>query len=165
MLKKINILLFLSVFGLALVMPLMGEVLNLNVSNEVFASPSTNPFTPATGTESGAINLNDSADEDGVKSIVDTMFMFAQTISGIIFGVAVLMIVWAGFKYATSQGDTKVTEQAKMQIITAGIGIGIALFSLVIVQIFGNVMGVNRTEAPAEEEVVTYIEVSETDIV
>lgn len=82
-------------------------------------------------------------DDSAVGTIVGTMYKFATYISGIIFGVSVLMIVWAGFKYATSQGETKVTEQAKMQIITAGIGIGVALFAMIIVKVFAEIYGVN----------------------
>lgn len=76
------------------------------------------------------------------NTIVGTMYKFAKVISSLIFGVAVIMIGWAGFKYATSQGDTKVTEQAKMQIITAGIGIGVALFAIIIVKLFASVYSV-----------------------
>lgn len=78
-------------------------------------------------------------DDSAIATIVGTMYTFATYISGIIFGVSVLMIVWAGFKYATSQGETKVTEQAKMQIITAGIGIGVALFAMIIVKVFAEI--------------------------
>ena len=80
-------------------------------------------------------------DGTAIGSIVNTMYTFAKYISGLIFGVAVIMIVWAGFKYATSQGETKVTEQAKMQIITAGIGIGVALLAMIITKVFVEIFG------------------------
>ncbi|MFP3725717.1 hypothetical protein U8V72_10995 [Priestia filamentosa] len=107
---------------------------------------------------SGAGNVpfpNDTAVKDNLQtktgdkngtalaSIVSTMYKFGNYLAGLIFGVSVIVIVWAGFKYATSQGESKVTEQAKMQIITAGIGIGIALLAMVIVKIFAEIYNVN----------------------
>lgn len=77
----------------------------------------------------------------GVKDINDRIYGVAMVLAGIVLGFAVLMIVYAGFKYATSQGDPKVTEQAKMQIISAAIGIGIAMLAFVIVNVFKNIMG------------------------
>ena len=81
-------------------------------------------------------------DGSAVGNLVSTMYTFGQTLAGLIFGVSVIVIVWAGFKYATSQGDTKTTEQAKMQIITAGIGIGVALLAMVIVKVFAEIYDV-----------------------
>lgn len=84
--------------------------------------------------QDGSINPNCTTDE--VKTINDKIYKFASIISGIVLGIGVLMIVYAGFKYATSQGDPKTTEQAKMQIIAAGIGIGISMLAFVILNIF-----------------------------
>jgi TRAP-type C4-dicarboxylate transport system permease small subunit len=70
------------------------------------------------------------------KIINEKIYKFAGMIAGVVLGVAVIVIVYAGFKYATSQGDPKVTEQAKMQIVSAGVGIGIAMLAFVILNIF-----------------------------
>lgn len=80
-------------------------------------------------------------DCDGVKEVNERVYAVAQLLAGIVLGFAVLMIVYAGFKYATSQGDPKVNEQAKMQIISAAIGIGIAMLGFVIVNVFKSIMG------------------------
>jgi heme/copper-type cytochrome/quinol oxidase subunit 2 len=77
---------------------------------------------------------------EGVDDINQRIFGFAKVVAGIVLGFAVLMIVYAGFKYTTSQGDPKVTEQAKMQIVSAGIGIGIAMLAFIIVKVFENLM-------------------------
>jgi len=77
---------------------------------------------------------------DDINTLNDRIYGMAKVIAGIVLGFAVLMIVYAGFKYTTSQGDPKVTEQAKMQIISAGIGIGIAMLAFVIVKIFEGLM-------------------------
>jgi heme/copper-type cytochrome/quinol oxidase subunit 2 len=70
------------------------------------------------------------------STITGKMFLFAQIVAGIVLGVAVIMIAYAGFKYVTSQGDPKATEQAKMQVVAAGIGIGIAMLSFIILNLF-----------------------------
>lgn len=112
-------------------------------SNTVFADSSSVPYKDDTSVKQ---DLQTTTDNDGtaLASIVATMYKFGNYLAGLIFGVSVIVIVWAGFKYATSQGDTKTTEQAKMQIITAGIGIGIALLAMVIVKIFAEIYSVGE---------------------
>lgn len=94
----------------------------------------------AGGNEGAALSPGDLKKCDGVKDLNDRIFGFAKVVAGIVLGFAVLMIVYAGFKYTTSQGDPKVTEQAKMQIVSAGIGIGIAMLAFIIVKVFENLM-------------------------
>lgn len=79
--------------------------------------------------------------DNSVKFINSKIYNFAATIAGIVLGVAVVMITYAGFKYATSQGDPKQTETAKMQIIAAGIGIFIVMLAFVILNMFKTVIG------------------------
>jgi len=112
-------------------------------SNTVFADSTSVPYKDDTSVKQ---ELQTTTDNDGtaLASIVATMYKFGNYLAGLIFGVSVIVIVWAGFKYATSQGDTKTTEQAKMQIITAGIGIGIALLAMVIVKIFAEIYSVGE---------------------
>ena len=86
-----------------------------------------------------------SCNNGDVGTINEKIYTFVTIISGLVFGVAILMIVYAGFKYATSQGEAKVTEQAKMQIVAAGIGIGISLLSFVLLNIFKTVLGGSST--------------------
>jgi heme/copper-type cytochrome/quinol oxidase subunit 2 len=96
--------------------------------------------TCGAGGSTTVVKPNDVKNCDGVKDINDRIFGFAKVVAGIVLGFAVLMIVYAGFKYTTSQGDPKVTEQAKMQIVSAGIGIGIAMLAFIIVKVFENLM-------------------------
>jgi len=60
----------------------------------------------------------------------------AQVLGGFVLGLSVLIIIYAGFKYVTSMGDPRVTEQAKMQIVYSGIGIFLAMSSTIMVKIF-----------------------------
>lgn len=109
-----------------------------HADSTVFADKGAMPYE-----KSAKSDLQIKTDDDSaVGSLVSTMYTFGQTLAGLIFGVSVIVIVWAGFKYATSQGDTKTTEQAKMQIITAGIGIGVALLAMVIVKVFAEIYDV-----------------------
>lgn len=121
------------------------------VDTTVFAAATDVPYHNDTAVKT---NLQTKTDNDGtaLASIVSTMYKFGNYLAGLIFGVSVIVIVWAGFKYATSQGDTKTTEQAKMQIITAGIGIGIALLAMVIVKIFAEIYDVGGATATATKK-------------
>lgn len=78
---------------------------------------------------------------DDIKTLNDKIYMFAYVIGGLVLGVGVFMIVYAGFKYATSQGDPKQTETAKMQIIAAGIGIFIVMLAFIILRVFTGAVG------------------------
>jgi len=116
------------------------------VDTTVFAAAGDVPYI---GDNASKDKLQTKVESSGTAlgSIVSTMYKFGNYLAGLIFGVSVIVIVWAGFKYATSQGDTKTTEQAKMQIITAGIGIGIALLAMVIVKIFAEIYDVGGATA------------------
>lgn len=74
-------------------------------------------------------------------TLVSKLIMFAKVIVGFVIGIAVIMIAYAGFKYATSQGDIKATENAKMQIVSAGIGIGVGMLAFVILNLFQGIAG------------------------
>lgn len=54
--------------------------------------------------------------------------------------VALLMIVWGGFKYVTSKGDPSATAKARGTIIYAAVGLAICILAFAIVQfVIGNV--------------------------
>ncbi|MDA1674861.1 pilin [Bacillus cereus group sp. TH152-1LC] len=113
-----------------------------HADSTVFAADTAKvPYKDATSVAND-LQTKTQGDSSAVGSLVNKMYTFGQTLAGLIFGVSVIVIVWAGFKYATSQGDTKTTEQAKMQIITAGIGIGVALLAMVIVKVFAEIYNV-----------------------
>jgi uncharacterized membrane protein YidH (DUF202 family) len=105
--------------------------------SQVTSGSGATTCTPVAGEQLGT----NCADPNTTGKINDAIYKFSATIAFIVLGIGVLMIVYAGFKYATSQGDPKTTEQAKMQIIAAGVGIGIAMFAFVILQIFKSSLG------------------------
>lgn len=70
------------------------------------------------------------------KDVNAKIYKFGATISGVVVGIALLMIIYGGFKYVTSQGDPKATESAKSQIMFAGIGMLIVMTAFVIMKLF-----------------------------
>ena len=79
---------------------------------------------------------------DGVETIKGKTVKFVGIAAGLIMGLAVIMITFAGFKITTSEGEPGKLRTAKMQIIGAGIGIGLSLFTLVIVKVYMEVLNV-----------------------
>lgn len=73
-------------------------------------------------------------EEEG-KDVNQKIYAFGATLSGVVVGVALLMIIYGGFKYVTSQGDPKATESAKNQIMYAGIGMLIVMTAFVIMKL------------------------------
>jgi len=69
------------------------------------------------------------------KDVNQKIYAFGATLSGVVVGVALLMIIYGGFKYVTSQGDPKATESAKNQIMYAGIGMLIVMTAFVIMKL------------------------------
>ena len=70
---------------------------------------------------------NKTASAGSVVSQVVNILMF------IIGAVSVIMIIWGGFKYVTSGGDSSGVTAAKNTILYAVIGLIVAVLSLVIV--------------------------------
>lgn len=81
-------------------------------------------------------------DEKGVSYFKSAGERFVTIITALIFAFSAIMIVFAGFKLTTSEGDASRAKKAKMQIIVAGIGIGLAVMNLVVVQLFREIINV-----------------------
>ncbi|PGP12783.1 hypothetical protein COA01_33745 [Bacillus cereus] len=65
---------------------------------------------------------------------------FVEIIAGLMWGFCFLVIVAAGFKIALSEGNKQAMTHAKMQIIFAGIGIGVSSLVFVIIKLFQDVL-------------------------
>lgn len=61
---------------------------------------------------------------------------YIQIASGIFLVISILGIVYAGFRYASSQGDPRETEQAKSLILLTGMGLFISMTGMVIGSFF-----------------------------
>ena len=79
------------------------------------------------------------------QEVNNKILSFGGAISGVVVGIALLMIIYGGFKYVTSQGDPKATESAKSQIMFAGIGMLIVMTAFVIMKLFIGASGGSGT--------------------
>ena len=75
------------------------------------------------------------------EDLVGKILRFVNVLSALVIVFAVGMIVYAGFKYITSQGDPKAVESAKQQLWYSGVGLFIVLTAFTILQLFKNASG------------------------
>ena len=76
---------------------------------------------------SGDILSPSDVGNDGVNNINAKIYTLAKVFAGLVLGIAVLVIVYAGIKYVLAAGNDRETASAKMMIISAIIGIVISL--------------------------------------
>jgi len=79
-----------------------------------------------------------------ITSLTDIwLILFAVVDDAVLVGgyVAVGFIIWGGFSYITSQGNAGATAKALNTIISAIVGLAIAIFSVVGVQYVAGVFG------------------------
>lgn len=69
------------------------------------------------------------------------IYQWGATVSSVVVGVALLFIIYGGFKYVTSQGDPRATETAKNQIMFAGIGMLIVMVAFLVLKLFAGASG------------------------
>ncbi|QST03012.1 hypothetical protein IMZ31_20920 (plasmid) [Pontibacillus sp. ALD_SL1] len=74
-------------------------------------------------------------------SLSGKILRFVKIISTLVIVFAVGMIIYSGFKYITSQGDPKKSEEAKTQMWHAGVGLFIVMAAFTIMQLFLNAAG------------------------
>lgn len=93
---------------------------------------------------SGANRCEDIASNRDVNALLRTMLNIFSFVVGI---VAVIMVLVAGFKYITSQGDSNGVNSAKNTLLYAIIGLIIVLLAQVIVRFV-----LHRVTTPTAEE-------------
>jgi cell division protein FtsX len=59
------------------------------------------------------------------------------TLLGLAGGIAVILIIIAGYRLMASQGNPEAVQAAREQIISAIVGLVFVIFSLVILQVIG----------------------------
>lgn len=78
-------------------------------------------------------DLRNPAGQGQIDDAVNIFIAIAAT-------VALLMIVWGGFKYVTSKGDPAATAKARNTILYAAVGLAICILAFAITTfVLGNV--------------------------
>lgn len=77
-------------------------------------------------------------DFDPQKDIPKIIFALIEILTTLLGVVAVVMVVWGGFQYITSQGEPEATKNARNTIVNALIGIGIAISATAVVNLIAN---------------------------
>jgi len=83
------------------------------------------------GAVSGTGSCNTAAGEPTVNSVINTTVNILSLLVGI---VSIIMVIYAGFKYVTSAGDSGKISTAKNTLIYAVVGIVVAALARPIVQ-------------------------------
>lgn len=83
--------------------------------------------------------------EDGLSGIIRWIIILLVA-SGII--AALVFLIWGAIKWIASGGDKEKLESARRTIIYAIIGLIVVLFSVIIVQFIGSVLGVKIFNIP-----------------
>lgn len=84
------------------------------------AVPSFAQTKPAPAASSGAVGLPTPL---GLSTVQKTVGNVIQALMGLIGTAALVMFIWGGFIWLTSQGDPKQVQKAKDTIVWAAIGI------------------------------------------
>lgn len=71
----------------------------------------------------------------------DIALKFGNILLWIVIAMCFIFIVFAGYQLVTSEGEVHKVEKAKKTIFGAGIGFGITLFALLIVNLFAEFIG------------------------
>ena len=111
--------------GAPMLVPALGGVASATIKDSLCTG--VNNATGTTGTGCGTAGTSGTTDLSGIASKVVNIF---SIIVGI---VAVLMIIYGGFKYITSGGDSGNVSGAKNTLIYAIIGLIIVALAQIIV--------------------------------
>ena len=115
-----NVLAVIAIFALAIV-PLTGFA----QSDDIFG-----------GFEPGDVPQLESE----TQTLSDLITKILRVLLSIVGLVAVVFLVWGGFKYMSSQGDEEKTGDAKKTIVNALIGVVIVILAYALVVIVYNVV-------------------------
>ncbi|NCN03524.1 MAG: hypothetical protein GW942_00430 [Candidatus Pacebacteria bacterium] len=105
-----------------------------------------------TGVGSGVDGANDVATIQGFACLISNVLGVAITIIGML---ALVMFVAASFRYLTSGGNSKSTEQAKGTITYAITGLVVALSAFILLNLISNFTGVDVSSFVIPEASIT----------
>jgi len=134
MIKKLKQLTVIAATMFAFVVPVMAPAM-AHAANEVANSACQGAATATTGTNPGNdATVAADCDADTTGKGLNALIKWVINIFSIIVGaVSVIMIIYGGFKYITSSGDSGKVTSAKNTIMYALIGLAIVGLSQLIV--------------------------------
>jgi len=91
-----------------------------------FSALAVNPLQSLRDAASGTGLVSDKEPTDVIVSIINTILFFVGTLT-------MVLILWAGFKWLTSAGNTDAIKKSRDTIINAVIGLAIIFASYIIV--------------------------------
>ena len=120
----------LLLIGLTAVAVLVGVVALVHSSPALAATPK-DEICSGVGAASGGSGCATPKGSPTVNGVITTVINIISAFVGV---VAVIMIIFAGFKYVTSGGDSSSISSAKNTLIYAIVGIVVAALSQIIVR-------------------------------
>lgn len=93
-----------------------------------------------TGSGTGIADANDVATIQGFACLIGNILSVAITLIGML---ALVMFIAASFRYLTSGGNSKSTEQAKGTITYAVVGLVVAISAFIILNLISNFTGID----------------------
>lgn len=122
----------------------LATIFCLTFSILTFVNPQALAFDPfletcSTGTDEAAI-CEDSASqtESGNNPLVVTLGNIARVVAFFVGAISVIMIIYGGFRYITSGGDSSALTNARRIITFAVVGLIIAILAFPITEIIVN---------------------------
>lgn len=88
-------------------------------------------------------SVNKDTAETGTKTAASYILKTAKSLMWLSVGLGSIVIVYAGFSYATSMGDVKKLESAKSLIMYAAIGMIVSFGSLTILNLIKETTGID----------------------
>lgn len=76
-----------------------------------------------------------------VDGILEFMVTVANILIAFVAIISVIMIIWGGFKYATSRGDEGKVGEARNTILYGVIGLAVALLAFAVVAFANDLVG------------------------
>lgn len=101
----------------------------------LYAVPALAQVSGGLGATEASFNITDIFGTGGIFGTIINILLF------LIGAISVVMIVFAGFQYATSGGDAGKVTSAKNTILYAVIGIVVALLAYAIIRFVTNQLG------------------------
>jgi hypothetical protein len=87
------------------------------------------------------------------NSIAEYIYKIYQYVLILLIPLTILMIIWGGIQWITAGGDNNKIKSAKAQIISAFVGLFIALFSFIFLNLVGiTSLKVPTTAKPAQQQ-------------